>query len=78
MNYFFAFRHPITVLTLTRAIPVISAYALNKVYRQNPVRGSLTFVEDTRAFGFFRPASCSTACCRGSVTGSANIVRCSC
>jgi len=63
---------------LTRAIPVISAYALNKVYRQILSSGSLTFVEDRRAFGFFRLANCSTACFRGLVTGLANIVRCSC
>jgi len=56
-------------MTLTRAMHLTSAYALNAVYRQNPARGSLTFVEEGRVVVLFGLASCSTVCCRGVVTG---------
>jgi hypothetical protein len=67
---FFAFRHLISDLTLTRAVHLISSYVLNTVYLQNPARGSLTIVEDGRVFVFFRLASCTTACCRRVVPGA--------
>jgi hypothetical protein len=45
----------------------MTAFVLNRVYNQNPGRGSLIFAEDGRLFFFFRLARCITAGCRGLV-----------
>jgi hypothetical protein len=58
LDLLFAFRNQFTSdLTLTRAVCLISAYALNAVSSKTRTKSSLTFVQDRCLFGSSRLAS---------------------